>query len=68
MELRTGPGAARLSHNQFALLFFFLFAVQICIEKPEASTLDAFTSAYGPGVMHRIYPLSLAFDYARRIL
>ena len=56
MELRTRSAAPCLSRNEFVLSFFFLFAVQICIEKPEAFTLDPFASAYGPGVMHRIYP------------
>lgn len=54
MELRKGTGAPRLSQNDYEFYFFFLFAVQICIEKPEAFTLAPFTSAYGPGVMHRI--------------
>ena len=54
---------------ELGLYFFFcFFAVQICIENPEASALSRFTSAYRRQVMPRIYPLSLAFDYARRIL
>ena len=36
--------------------FSFFFAVQICIEKPEAIAPMPWQAAYGPGVMHRIYP------------